>query len=459
MRLLSFARKVDKKLLIALVLLTILSNLCLFLSQLVALEKGNSHNNDEQEAEAMLLLSLPTWKRRRHQQSHKHDDTKDLNSFFPPLKGPGFADLGGEVPVDSNNRIYPNPLAWNSLDNDTCLHQQPHPIYSWQRQAPYAIVLGAMKAGTQALMYYLSQHPNVTRGTHERTPETHFFNSPEWFSSTPQGISQIINQKAYANKMQSLFPDMFVSDDIAKETSWNTRKRRRTTTIRAKPHLIALDSTPYYLLASDRIPNYINCVAPWAKLIALVRNPVERAASHSRYLAQARQDKQKPMVSWERWVHHDLQLLQRAGVIQDWNETDSNKSGSAQELEAWKRYVRSHNSQHLLGRGLYAIQLEHYLEALQRAGRPRSDLHVILSEELRNSTQQVYDKLLEFLQLPPHTLRNVRLQDETTSDAGIPMPKHIRTQLEQFFEPYNQRLFRLLKWSSSTWHTPSGNVS
>lgn len=441
------SRVVDKVLIVFIACTVVIG---LYVSQQVVAKEESAAKKEQEQVESLSLLPLSqqgrqTRRRDRRQRGnhHHHDPTAGggVNDLLrPPQQGPGFADTGGELPSDPNPN-YSNPKTWDALDNFACLHQQAQPVYAWQTQAPYAILLGAMKAGTQALMYYLQQHPNVTTSQ----GETHFFNSPDWFTSTPQGISQVQNQKAYANKMQRVHPDLFVDT--------TTSATIKTTTI--KPNLIAMDSTPYYLLASDRVPHYITCVAPWAKLIAILRNPVERAASHYRYLAQARARNHKPMVSWERWVQHDFQLLQQAGVVvrDDGNATSTTQAsfGSSQddELQAWKRYVRRPNSQHLLGRGLYALQLEQYYAALDRTGRPRSDLHVILSEDLRHHTQRTYDELLRFLNLPPHTLRDVRLQHETTKDVGAPMPDHVRAHLEQFYAPYNQRLFRLLNWNTS----------
>ena len=84
-------------------------------------------------------------------------------------------------------------------------------------------------------------------------------------------------------------------------------------------------------------------------------------------------------------------------------------------------------------RGLYVIQIEHYLSAMDRVGKPRSDLFVLQSEAFRRNRQKEYNKLLK-----KHTT--------TTTEHSIPMPESIRKRLSELYRPYNERLFKLLGW-------------
>ena len=124
------------------------------------------------------------------------------------------------------------------------------------------------------------------------------------------------------------------------------------------------------------------------------------------------------------------------------------------EFQAWKTYLRNPNSQMLLGRGLYAIQIEHYFEAMKKAGKPRSDFLVIQSEALRSDTQKEYDRVLEFLELAPHNLSDVSEIHKTASYAPS-LPSALRVELERFFEPYNRRLYKLLEWDNDVWRYDS----
>jgi hypothetical protein len=103
---------------------------------------------------------------------------------------------------------------------------------------PNFLIIGAQKAGTSSLFYYLSQHPDIDLPSEK---ELHFFdiqyeNGIEWYST--------------------LFPKKkFLSRKITGEAS------------------------PFYLfhpLAAERIHAHY----PSIKLIVLLRNPIDRAYSH-----------------------------------------------------------------------------------------------------------------------------------------------------------------------------------
>ena len=154
------------------------------------------------------------------------------------------------------------------------------------------------------------------------------------------------------------------------------------------------------------------------------------------------------MVDWETWIRDDIQLLYQAGVLQDWNQVDFDDfSGSDAELFAWKKYLRSRTSQMIVGRGLYSLQIEHYYAAMDKAGKPRSDLLILRSEELRDETQSVYDRVIDFLHLPKHFLNDTTAKHETQK-SSTPIPIYLRKQLEELYEPYNRRLNRLMGWNT-----------
>jgi Sulfotransferase domain len=286
--------------------------------------------------------------------------------------------------------------------------------------------------GTQALVQYLYQHPMIA--PREGRNEEHFFNS-ESFVRDENGIPVERNQKEYGRRFQQNYPKLFEATDNNNSNN----------------NMIAIDNTPYYLFGSERIPSAVLCVAPWVKLLAILRNPVDRVESQYHYLHQNRQLHYKQdMVDWEVWVNHDIQLLQTAGVLQDWNVVDFETfAGSEVELLAWKRYVRSaQNSMFLVGRGLYVIQLQHWYQAIQRAGKPTSDLMVIHAEAMRNSTQSVYNDIIQFLDLPPFVLSDSAPKHETIIKSALPMPESIRKNLKKLYKPYNQRLYKMLGWGN-----------
>lgn len=88
--------------------------------------------------------------------------------------GRGYAPNGGALPTSPTFSTHYHENMWHDIDNGTCLlddynnnntvdsnssNSNSSPVYEWQLRAPYVILLGAMKAGTQALTSYLWQHP------------------------------------------------------------------------------------------------------------------------------------------------------------------------------------------------------------------------------------------------------------------------------------------------------------
>lgn len=112
----------------------------------------------------------------------------------------------------------------------------------------------------------------------------------------------------------------------------------------------------------------------------------------------------------------------------------------------------SHEMQALVGKGVYAIQLRRWMAAMEKAGKSRKDLFVVRSDLLRTGTQKEYSRLLDFLGLPEHRLRDASLQHTTSRSATPPLPGHLRAELEDFYRPYNLQLEDLLG-SKFAWYS------
>jgi hypothetical protein len=321
----------------------------------------------------------------------------------------GYKPKGGSLPLHTADFLS-DPKQWKYVDNHTCLFPDNTPP-EWQTRAPYMILLGAMKCGTHAITRALWEHPRIRKTGHW---ELHFFDGPRVIR-TDQGIDQTRTREHYRQAFDKSIPD-FPKNDTS---------------------VIAFESSPRYLLNSDRIPDVMFCVTPWVKLLAILRNPTDRVESHYQYLDEARRNIDEPMVDWDRWIQDDLRLMTQAGLL--------NATTPQEEWLAWKTYQRRPSSQQIVGRGLYALQIEHYFQAMDRWNKSRSDLLVLQSEAFRQDTQHEYDRILEFLHLPPHTLRNLT-EEHVTTQKSKPMPSHIRSQLQELYAPYNQRLYKLLGW-------------
>ena len=312
---------------------------------------------------------------------------------------------------------------WTSLDNQTCIEQgmptypQPQDVSDWQTRGPYVLIIGAMKAGTTALNWHLSNHPLVATVC-VRIKEMHFFDYRFEPYRTNQGILRADARNAYRELVDRVF--------------------NASETLGKNPKMIAFDDSPRYLFSSDLIPASVLCVAPWVKVIALLRNPVDRAYSHFT-MAKNGENNRNVEITVEEWFQRDLDDLRRVGVIQD-KIPLSQFSGSDEELKAWRAYTRL-GTHAPIGRGLYAIQLRHWFKAFDDFGKSRSDVFVINSELMKEKTEMVYEQVLNFLQLPAFQLVE---EDIFHGNYSAPLNNETRRKLNEFFAPYNHELYALL---------------
>ncbi len=111
------------------------------------------------------------------------------------------------------------------------------------KRLPEIFIVGTMKGGTTILYDYLATHPRVTPGL---AKEIHYFS-------------------LYSDRGLSWYLDHFPDRD---ET------------------VFSLDASPTYFDVADTpsIPGFIKAAVPNAKILLIVRDPIERAISHFNHL-------------------------------------------------------------------------------------------------------------------------------------------------------------------------------
>lgn len=133
------------------------------------------------------------------------------------------------------------------------------------------------------------------------------------------------------------------------------------------------------------VPGRIHETNPDARLVVMVRDPVDRAFSHWLYRAKVGSDTD----SFEDAIQDDLARIERGLPADD-----------AAEIERWRSAlpaVRAH------GYGLYRTYLDsgYYMQQIDRflALFPREQLHVIVLDDLQRDPEHVMGELLDFLGL------------------------------------------------------------
>jgi hypothetical protein len=230
---------------------------------------------------------------------------------------------------------------------------------------PDFVIIGAPKCGTSFLYHLLTKHPHVEPAAFK---EIHYFDlffdkGTEWY--------------------RQCFPSPLLKDGRSTITG---------------------EATPAYL-SSPQAPERTAEMIPQARLIALLRNPVDRAYSAYQYFN----------------VRHG----RGRGTFEETIETNLN---------------RSPDKALILRQGIYVDDLLHWSKFFSD-----EQMLVLKSEDLFEHPQEILNRVLDFLDLPERKLSASMLRDKRNKGSyEQEMDASTRRWLEDYFEPHNRRLYEFL---------------
>lgn len=251
------------------------------------------------------------------------------------------------------------------------------------RSTPDFLVLGSQKSGTTSLFTWLGRHPSVVPPTAKEIEffDRHYSSGFRWY--------------------RAHFPAM---RELRRESAGGMRR-------------ITGEATPDYLM-NPLVPPRVHEGTPHIRLIALLRDPADRA--HSFYNHRRRRGIEP--LGFDEAVEAELELLEDAP------DPLMPVPGSESSIYRDRSYVRG---------GLYAEQLERWF-----AYFPRDQFLIIRSEDLFADASPIFHQVLDFLQLPqvwePRSYRKINPGEYERMD-----PEN-RRRLNEFFRPHNRRLEQLL---------------
>ena len=221
------------------------------------------------------------------------------------------------------------------------------------RPLPDFLILGAQKAGTTALYSYLRRHPSIT--------------GPSW-------------------KEVSYFDRHYARGEAWYRGNFPNKARTRGKLVgEASPSYV------FHPLAPQRVRELV----PEARLVVLVRNPVDRALSH---------------------YQHEVALGREPLSFEDaLAAEDERLRGEEERLLADPRYFsREWWSHTYRARGRYAEQLERWLAVF-----PQEQLLIVPSDDLADDPAGAHARVLDFLGAPPQRLDELppRLRARVRADA------------------------------------------
>ncbi|MEZ5567540.1 MAG: sulfotransferase domain-containing protein [Halioglobus sp.] len=259
---------------------------------------------------------------------------------------------------------------------------------------PDFLIIGAMKSGTTALYDLLQQHPGICAAD---TKEVGFLDRPEFYRF---GESWYGSYFPLPRKMRHL----------------SAQLGYRALTGEASPAMIRHS---YAIKAARHVPN--------ARLIVILRNPVERAYSHyqhvSRSITPDALSFAQALAAEQDRIRHDLEM----------NQLDPERAGSNLTRLGY------------MERGKYIEHIEQWLRYF-----PRSQMKILSYDQFSRQPVTVADEIVRYLDLPAHEFNAPRTLNRGHSSA--PMDADSRRFLTEFYRPYNRRLFEFL---DDDWGWPS----
>ena len=310
------------------------------------------------------------------------------------------------------------------------------------RRSLHGVIIGTQKGGTQALHTILLTHPKILTSSTGHG-ELHFFN--RYYLRMVDRSSHIIPRQ---KTRTAFFKALKDPKGFTKKTGKHKIVHKRDITDPSNGNKVAFHSAPLYLFSGRKVPARMLCTAPWIKVIAILRNPIERAYSHYHFIyPEKRKTDTDP--TFEEFILKDIDRLKQYGVLN--NVTGfTTYSGSTEEYAAWERYVSVARSDGPIGRGLYSIQLEIWMDEFKKYNKSVSDdLLLLQSESSREYPQESYHSTVQFLGLEPRKVqkhKNVFAKDHhaTNYSGSDGLSEETYRMLYELYEPYNRRLYSLL---------------
>ncbi|MFB9359522.1 sulfotransferase domain-containing protein [Actinoplanes nipponensis] len=252
-----------------------------------------------------------------------------------------------------------------------------------QRPLPDFLVIGTKRGGTTSLWRYLIQHPLVPRLFPAWNTKTSHYFEENW----PRGEAWY----------RSHFPTV--------------RQRAALERKHGAPPKVG-EAAPLYMfhpLVASRVAELM----PRARMIVLLRDPVERAYSH-----------------WKERRTEGVEPLDFAAALA---AEESRTAGERDKLLADPNYFsEAYDWYSYRARGRYLQHLTPWLDHFDR-----EQLLFLASETLYREPAATYARILDFIGLPPYELGAYDVFNDRPSKG---MDDEVRAELTEYYRPHNAAL-------------------
>jgi tetratricopeptide (TPR) repeat protein len=230
-------------------------------------------------------------------------------------------------------------------------------------KVPNFIIIGCQRCGTTSLYTYLAQHPQILTPIKKEMDffSWHFDRGIDWYLAH--------------------FPPMPPGEQF-----------------------LTGEASPSYF-DSREAPERLYSLFPEAKLIVLLRNPVDRAIS---------------------------QFYRLTGLNWEARSLDRVISDEIERLNQNPEYIIGEEPGNYLARGRYIEFIKNWL-----AFFPREQLLILKSEDFYAGAAAIVQQVLEFLDLPEYQLSEYQNANPGSYQR---VNESVRDRLSDYFRPYNQEL-------------------
>jgi hypothetical protein len=248
------------------------------------------------------------------------------------------------------------------------------------RTLPDFLIIGAQKCGTTFLYRLLVQHPRFKPAFRK---EVHYFD---------------LNFRKGDNWYRSNFP-------------LKVRKDRRYTTGEA---------SPYYLF-HPHAAKRARATLPEAKLIVLLRNPVDRAYSHYQHQVMRVKGEGHEVHTFDEAIEIEQRIL----------------PGEIEKMLQDEHYTSPiHRHYSYLSRGIYVDQILAWSRFFDK-----TQMLVLKSEDLFGDSVETLTRILDFLDAPRWLPETYSIPNKRDYMGVSPAT---RQRLDDYFRPHNRRLYEYL---------------
>ena len=235
---------------------------------------------------------------------------------------------------------------------------------SYTKPQPNFFIVGAAKAGTTSLWMYLKQHPEIYMPPTLETKEPSFFCHLYGYKDFDAYLSLFANAKGKK----------------------------------------AIGEASHAYMTSPESAAWIHKVYPQAKIIIVLRNPIERAYSLYNWMIREGYE----------WIYP----FEKALIAEE--ERYISENFKHHNIQYYHNYLYFYS-------GLYKEQIKRYLEVFKK-----EQINIILFDDLKNDPITITQQIYRFIGVDNTFIPKIEVYNKSQIPLSVPMQYFIRSKLPRY---------------------------